>query len=258
MNDRVADAFANARADGRTALIPYVMTGYPSIDESVDIAHSLIDSGADILEVGMPFSDPLADGPTIQRVGTASLAAGTTTADCLDVVRRIRAKHETALVLMGYFNPILQYGIERFCADAVEAGADGLIVADLPPEESDDLHAAATTAGLHLIFLLAPTSTDDRIANVASLASGFIYCVALVGVTGARANVATDLPAFVARVRAHTNLPLAVGFGIANADHVRAVGELADGAVIASALIDFADTSRDLAAASRQFMQALV
>lgn len=262
MSDRIAQAFATAKSGGRTALIPYAMAGYPSVEESVAIANSLIEGGADILEVGMPFSDPLADGPTIQRVGTASLRAGTTTSDCLEVVRQIRASHQTPLVLMGYFNPIFQYGIERFCDDAVAAGADGLIVADLPPEECGELHNAATAAGLHLIFLLAPTSTDERIAHVAELASGFIYCVSLVGITGARTNVSTSLPEFVTRVRARTDLPLAVGFGIATAEHVRSVGKVADGAVVASALIDHTDAVAKLgtdnrATASRDFISAL-
>ncbi len=237
----ITRAFERARTEGRAAVIPYVMAGYPDLEGAVEVTLALERGGADILEVGMPFSDPLADGPTIQRAATASLAAGTTVASCLGTAGRIREQSSIPLVLMGYYNPVHRYGVERFCRDAASAGVEGLILPDLPPEEAAEVREVAHGQGIDLIFLLAPTSTEARIEQAARVAGGFVYCVSLTGVTGARASVATGLDEFVGRVRRHTDLPLAVGFGISRPEHARQVARVADGVVVASALIDLID-----------------
>jgi tryptophan synthase alpha chain len=257
---RIDGAFARARQSGRTALMPFITAGYPSLATSEANILGLIVGGADLVEIGMPFSDPLADGATIQRTSQVALANGIRPADCLTLAHRLRAVHdvETPLVLMGYYNPLLHYGLTRFASDAADAGVDGFIVPDLPTEESDDFQAACRAVGRDLIFLLAPTSTDARIASVAERASGFIYCVSLRGVTGARAAL-PDLGPYLRRVRDRTSLPLAVGFGVSTAEHVRQIGRLADGAIVASALIDRLDKlpERDQPLAAEAFMREL-
>lgn len=239
---RVAAAFARAKTEGRTALMPFVTAGYPSLTAIEQFVPALVRGGADLVEIGVPFSDPMADGTTVQRASHAALANGVRLADCLTLVARLRTTHGVGvpLLLMGYYNPILRYGVDRLVADAAAAGVDGFIVPDLPTEESDELLAACRTHHRDLIFMLAPTSTDERIADVAERASGFIYCVSLTGVTGAR-DALPDLSAYLARVRRRTDLPLAIGFGVSNPDHVRQVGAVADGAVVASALINHLD-----------------
>lgn len=235
----IAAAFDRARADGRTAMIPFITVGFPDLATSEEIAMALVEAGADLLEVAVPFSDPLADGSTVQRSSQISLGQGTRLSDCLELARRLRARGVTIpLILFGYTNPFYQYGYERLAADAAKIGVDGFIVPDLPAEESDDLLAACRANGRDLIFLVAPTSTDERLRLVAERASGFIYCVSLTGVTGARSDLASGLPEYIARVRATTELPLAVGFGISTAEHVATVGQYADGAVVASAMIN--------------------
>jgi len=236
-------AFERAKAEGRTALIPYLMAGFPEPGAEVELAVALERAGADVLEIGMPFSDPLADGPTVQNAGTRSLAAGTTMSDCIAVAASVRRRTSLPLVLMGYYNPLLAYGLERFCADAAAAGVCGLILPDLPPEEAGEMQAAARSCGLDIVYLVSPTSPEERIREVASVASGFIYCVSLTGVTGARESVAVGLEEYLSRVRAHTDLPLAVGFGISRPEHVRQVGAVADGVVVASALLDVIDAA---------------
>jgi tryptophan synthase alpha chain len=239
---RIAETFAALRAQGRTGLVAFLTTGYPSVEETLRLVPALIDGGADIVELGVPFSDPLAEGPTIQRSSHHALAQGVTPAVCLDVVGRLRAQGVAApLVLMGYYNPLLAYGLEEFCRDAAAAGADGIIAVDLPPEESHPLRDACRAHGLDLIYLLAPTSADERIELVAGLASGFVYCVSVTGTTGAREELPATLGAFAARVRARTPLPVAVGFGISKPKHFRAVARIADAAVIGSAIIDEID-----------------
>lgn len=237
---RIGEAFARCKAEGRIALIPFLTGGYPDMATVEATVPALVAAGADLIEIGVPFSDPLADGETVQRTSQGALANGTRFVDCLDLVRRLRRDHgiEVPIVLMGYVNPILQYGIERAAADAAEAGVDGFIVPDLPAEESDELLAACRKHDRDLIFLVAPTSTDERLAEVGRRASGFVYCVSLPGVTGARTVLSDELPAYLARVRATTDLPLAVGFGISTHEHVAAVGCVADGAVCASALLN--------------------
>ena len=257
---RVVDAFARARGEGRTTIIPYVTAGYPTPERSEEWLLGMVRGGADLIEIGVPFSDPLADGPTVQRTSQVALQHGVTLADAVAMVKRLREQHSVSvpILLMGYFNPMLQYGLEALARNSAAAGVDGYIVPDLPAEESDELLAACRRHGLDLVFLLAPTSTDERIAAVAERASGFVYCVSLTGVTGQRAAL-PDLRNYLARVRARTDLPLAVGFGVSTPEHVRNVGEVADGAVVASALINFLDTvpDTDQVEAAEQFVRGL-
>ena len=244
MSGRLAQTFARLKAERRTGFVAFVTAGYPSVEATLEIVPALVAGGADVIELGVPFSDPLAEGPTIQRSSFAALQNGVTPAVCLDILRRLRARGlEAPLVPMGYYNPVLAYGLDRFCADAANAGADGLIVVDLPPEESQALHRACVKNDLSLIYLLAPTSTAERIEQVARLASGFVYCVSLTGVTGARDELPAALPQFIDRVRSFTDLPIAVGFGISTHKHFQAVGRIADAAVIGSAIIDVIDGS---------------
>ncbi|MEK7214560.1 MAG: tryptophan synthase subunit alpha [Chloroflexota bacterium] len=240
MSLRIEACFAQLRAEGRTGVIPYVPVGFPTLAETPALARAAIEGGACLLELGVPFSDPLADGATIQRASGVALEQGVGMADCLEVARalRVQGAGETPLVFMGYYNTFLSYGLDRFCRDAAAAGVDGMIVVDMPPEEAAAFLAAAHANGLHLIFLLAPTSTTDRERRVAAVAGGFIYCVSLAGVTGARSRLPDYLPDFIAGIRRQTPLPLAIGFGISQRAHVEAVGELAEAAVIGSALVD--------------------
>lgn len=236
---RIPATFDRLRAEGRTGLIAYTTTGFPSLEATVPIVRGLIDGGADLIELSLPFSDPLADGTTVQRSTFAALERGVTPRDVLATVRTLRDQGvEAPILLMGYVNPIEAYGLDRFAADAAAAGIDGLICIDLPPEEAEPVLAACRAHDLDLIFLLAPTSTDARVARVAELASGFIYCVSVTGTTGVRERVSEELPEFIARVRRHTKLPLAVGFGISRPEHVAQIGQLCEAAVIGSAIID--------------------
>jgi tryptophan synthase alpha chain len=236
-------AFERARAAGRLAFIPYLTAGYPDAASTVPLGKALAEGGADIIEIGIPFSDPLGDGPTIQRSSATALAGGMTVRGALDAAGAVASVTAKPVVLMGYYNPILRYGLDHFCADAGAKGVAGLIVPDLPVEESDELRACCRAHDMHLIYLLAPTSTEARIDAVAARSSGFIYCMAVTGVTGARADLAGDLAAFLQRVRAKTALPLVVGFGISRPEHLQRLRGLADGAVVASALIDLMDAA---------------
>ena len=239
MASRIEATFAHLQQAGRCALMPFLSVGYPERDSVLELAPALIRGGADMLEIGMPFSDPLADGATIQRVTEVALRNGITTADCLNTVRQLRANGiEIPLLLMGYYNPLLQYGVEQFIADAAKAGADGCIIPDLPPEEAQAFKAACVAHQLDLVFLVAPTTTTERMQKILALSSGFIYCVALRGVTGARSELADDLSDFLARVRQFSALPRAVGFGISRPEHVAMVAQLAEGAICASALLE--------------------
>ncbi|MCI0783320.1 MAG: tryptophan synthase subunit alpha [Chloroflexi bacterium] len=236
---RIEETFARLKAEGRTGFVAFLTVGYPDVESTLRIVPALIEGGADVIELGVPFSDPLADGPKIQKASFHALQQGVTVETCLDVVRKLRASGvEAPIVPMGYYNPLLAYGLARFTKDAAEAGVDGLIVVDLPPEESDEMLAACEAAGLRLIYLVAPTSTEERIREVARRASGFVYCVGVTGVTGERDEIAPGLAEFVGRVRNATNLPIAVGFGISLPKHFEAVARIADAAVIGSAIID--------------------
>jgi tryptophan synthase alpha chain len=254
----IASAFAAARAEKRAALMPYFTLGFPTLQASPDVLAAIAGSGADLIELGVPFSDPLADGPTIQHSTQAALDGGMTTAACLELTAGLRrAGAKQPLLLMGYINPILTYGVERYVQAAAAAGADGLIVPDLPPEEAEELEAACRANGLALIFLLAPNSTLERIRLAAAHSTGFIYLVSLTGVTGARSELPLDLEAFIRRVRAETRLPLAVGFGISTPEQAGQVGALADGVIVGSALIAAAAKAADPVAAAAGFVGEL-
>ncbi len=236
---RIGDTFARLKAEGRTALMPFHTAGYPTLATSKAIIHALIDAGADMIEVGVPFSDPIADGPSVQSTGQIALENGTRLKDCIELVRQLRAEGVTTpLLLMGYYNPVLKYGVERYAADCAAAGVDGFIVPDLPIEESGALREACAAHGRDLIFMVAPTSTEDRLRAAAEHGSGFLYCVSVTGVTGARDAMSQTIGDYIARVRQIANLPLAIGFGISKSEHVRQVGEIAEGAIVGAALIN--------------------
>ncbi|MBI1296015.1 tryptophan synthase subunit alpha [bacterium] len=239
--ERVRAVFEKAKREGHAAFMPYHAMGYPTRERTLEVVSALAESGADLFEIGIPFSDPLADGPTIQEATYMALTQGTTVADCLEMVRELRGQGvEQPFCAMSYYNPILAYGEERFVQDAVAAGIDGLIVPDLPPGESELLEEACRRAGLAIIFFLAPTSNEERIRTVAAHATGFIYLVSITGITGARADLPPDLVDSVHRVRRYTDLPVAVGFGISNREQASRVAALADGVIVGSALVRMA------------------
>ena len=252
MLDRLKTALSDVRDRGRVGLIPYVTIGFPTIEDTLAIVPAIEAAGADAIELGVPYSDPLADGPTIQAASYRALMGGVDSKTCISVVRRLRASGVKApLLFMGYYNPILSYGVRAYARDCAEAGVDALIVPDLPPDEAAELHEALKENGLGLISLLAPTSPEERIMLGCKEADGFIYCVSVAGVTGARMDLPQDLPEFVARVKKHTDLPIAVGFGVAERRHVQTVGAIADVAVVGSALINVIDSAPPGEAASR-------
>lgn len=252
---RIADAFGHAGAEGRVALIPYVVAGYPDAETSLAIALAAIDGGADLLEVGLPYSDPLADGTTLQRASSVALSAGATLDRSLDLVRRIARERPTVpLVTMGYANQLLGGGDGRERAGAlVAAGAAGTIVADLTPDEGAPFEAAAAEAGLAVVYLVAPTTSPARRAAVAARTGGFLYCVSLVGITGARTSLPPEVGRYVREVKAVSPVPVAVGFGVSRPAHVRALVRAgADGVIVASALVDaLGPDGRDVAAPRR-------
>jgi tryptophan synthase alpha chain len=233
--------------------------GFPVPERFVDLALAVLDAGADALEIGIPFSDPLLDGPAIQRSQQLALERGITPAACLDFAREIHDHSDKPLLFMGPFNPLLAYGVERFSADAAHAGMSGMIVPDVPIEEQAELRTAADAHGLHLIQLVAPTSTEQRLRRVCRDASGFVYCISVAGVTGVRRDVAETAQPLVERVRACTNLPVAVGFGISGPEQARQVARFADGVIVGSALINVvSEASGDgLIEAAQQFMSVL-
>lgn len=236
---RIADRFQTLRERGEKALVTFITAGDPDLATTEEAVLALERAGADLIELGVPFSDPMADGPTIQLSSERALAAGTTLPAILDLVKRLRTRTQIPIVLMGYFNPVFAYGAERFAADAAAAGVDALLVVDLPPEESAELKNATDSQGLDLIFLLTPTSDHSRVQAVSRLGSGFIYYVSVTGVTGARTSVADTLASRVTEVRAELNLPLVVGFGISTPEQAGKVAETADGVVVGSVLVKF-------------------
>jgi tryptophan synthase alpha chain len=255
---QIAQAFEQARGEQRAALMPYYTLGYPTLASSQAIIEAVASAGADLVELGVPFSDPLADGPTIQRSTQTALENGANVAACLELAGRLRQGGVTQpLLLMGYYNPILAYGIERYCAEAARAGVAGFIVPDLPPEEAGELEAACQRHALALIFMLSPNSTPERIATVAARTHGFIYLVSLTGVTGARQALPDNLQEFIARVRQQARIPLAVGFGISDPEQARQVGNLADGVIVGSALINAVDRAADPSQAAGEFIAGL-
>jgi len=255
----IEQAFAKAAAEGRLSVITYLTVGYPSPAATEQLALAAIEGGADIVELGIPFSDPLADGATVQRASQVALAQGVNLETCLRTAAAIRGSSATPLILMGYFNPIYRFGIDSFAGACASEGINGLIVPDLPPEEAAELRQAARQHGLDLVFLVAPNSTDERLARIAAQASGFVYCVALAGTTGARESLAGGLRSYLSRVRRYTRLPLAVGFGISRPQHVAELASFADGAIVGSALIDLIDHLPPLeqAAQVREFVTGL-
>lgn len=256
--ERIAAAFASARAAGRAALMPYFTLGYPDAETSLEVLAAVAAAGADLIELGVPFSDPLADGPTIQHSTQAALEGGMTVRGCLDLVGRLRRGGVSQpLLLMGYTNPLLAYGVELYARDAAAAGADGLIVPDLPLEEAGDIDAACRANGLALVYLLSPASPPERIRKVAAQTSGFLYLTSLTGVTGARRDLPPGLPEFIARAREAAHTPVAVGFGISTPEHARLVGQLADGVIVGSALVDAVRRAEHPAQAAGEFVSAL-
>jgi len=246
MSTRIEKRFAALKKEGRAALVTFTMAGDPDYETSLAIAKALPGAGADIIELGMPFTDPMADGPAIQAAGLRALKSGQRMTKTLAMVREFRkADDETPIVLMGYYNPIYIYGNDRFLADAKVAGVDGLIVVDLPPEEDEELCLPALKAGLNFIRLATPTTDDKRLPAVLTNTSGFVYYVSITGITGAAAPDAAKVTTAVARIKRHTKLPVAVGFGVKTAEHARAIAEGADGVVVGSALIDVLHQSLD-------------
>ncbi|BCJ92123.1 tryptophan synthase alpha chain [Terrihabitans soli] len=246
MSTRIETRFAAVKAEGRAALVTFVMGGDPGYESSLEILKALPEAGADLIELGMPFSDPMADGPPIQAAGLRALKAGQTLKKTLGLVAEFRkTDKDTPLVLMGYYNPIYIYGVDAFLKDANAAGVDGLIVVDLPPEEDAELCLPAIKAGLNFIRLATPTTDDKRLPAVLENTSGFVYYVSVTGITGAATPDFNAVSQAVARIKRHTTLPVAVGFGVKTADHARAVAEGADGVVVGSALVETVRLSLD-------------
>jgi tryptophan synthase alpha chain len=261
MTSRIAAAFGRARAEGRGALMPYLTAGDPSLDRTLELLPAVQRAGADLVELGIPYSDPLADGPVIQEAGLRALKAGTKVAGIAALLTRLRAGGcDLPIVLMTCYNPILAYGPERFCADFAAAGADGVLVTDLPPAESEAWCGLTAAHGLATVFLVTPTTPADRVHLATERTTGFVYAVSRAGVTGVRDTLPADLADLVANIRHATELPVAVGFGISTADHVRQVCRLADGAIVGSALVRVIAEHGDSAAlvpAVEEFVRAL-
>ncbi len=246
MNTRIERRFTALKKEGRAALVTFTMAGDPDYETSLAIARALPKAGADVIELGMPFTDPMADGPAIQAAGLRALKAGQRMTKTLALVREFRKDDdETPIVLMGYYNPIYVYGNDRFLADARSAGVDGLIVVDLPPEEDEELCLPSLKAGLNFIRLATPTTDDRRLPAVLNHTSGFVYYVSITGITGAAAPDNANVAAAVARIKRHTKLPVAVGFGVKTPEHARAIAQGADGVVVGSARVDALRQSLD-------------
>jgi tryptophan synthase alpha chain len=236
---RIATTFARLKAENQTGVIPYLTVGYPELDTVQRVAPAMVEGGAAMIELGIPFSDPLADGATVQHSSFEALKNGVSVEYCLETARQLRESGvDVPLAFMGYFNPIFSFGLDRFAEKCAEIGVDGLIIPDLPVGESRETREACRRGGRDLIFMLAPTSTDELIGATVQQASGFIYCVSLTGTTGARSSLAEGLGAFLSRVRSRTELPLAVGFGISQPEHVAEVGKIAEAVAVGSAVID--------------------
>jgi tryptophan synthase alpha chain len=235
---RISETFVRLRAAGERALVPFITAGDPDLDTSEALVLAMAESGADLIEIGVPFSDPTAEGPTIQRSSERALAGGTTLRRILGQVKKLRPRVGVPLLLMGYANPFYAMGAEGFVEAAAEVGVDGIIVVDLPPEEGAALYEAAEVRGIDPILLAAPTTVDSRLQMLASRTRGFLYYVSLTGVTGARTELARGLETDVGRIRSHSDVPVCVGFGISTPEHARLVGSFADGVVVGSAIVD--------------------
>lgn len=239
---RIAEKFEELKKNGKKALITFITAGDPDMQITGELIPEMEKGGADIIELGIPFSDPMADGPTIQKASERALASGTTLNSILAMVKSVRNRTQVPIILMGYFNPVYRYGTRKFVEDATAAGVDGVLLVDLPPEEAGEFKALASAKGLDVIFLLAPTSDDARIEKVARLGSGFIYYVSVTGVTGARASVDSSVFTLVETIRKKVDLPVAVGFGIADPAQAALVAGVADGVVVGSALVKMFET----------------
>ena len=250
---RIASAFARTE---HTALIPYITVGYPSLETTCEAVCLLAKNGCDIIELGIPFSDPLADGATIQQASYEALRKGVTTRTCLEAAQELRQQVKIPLVFMTYYNPVLRFGLEQFCSKCGEVGIDGLIIPDLPPDEGKQLEESTRKHSLDLIYLLSPASTEERIRLVTSRSSGFIYLVSLTGVTGARDRLPEELEGFVAKVRRRTEKPLCVGFGVSTPEQARRVARIADGVIVGSRIMQLLDEDKSLGSA-RSFVKSL-
>jgi tryptophan synthase alpha chain len=246
--NRIDDVF---NKKGHKALIAYVTVGYPSIEATMKIVPLLTENGCDIIELGIPFSDPMADGATIQHASYCALQNGTTPKLCLDMVKQLRKKTDVPLIFMTYYNPVYHYGLEKFCKDSIDCGIDGLIVPDLTPDEGGELENITGKTGLDLVYLLSPTSTTERIKLVVEKSHGFIYMVSLTGVTGARDNMKLDIDNFIADVRKATDKPLCVGFGISTPEQAKQVSDLADGVIIGSQIIKLMEKDDNFASVGK-------
>ena len=244
--DRIASTFNRLSKDHRAGLVTFITAGDPNLQTSLEILHRLPSAGADIIEIGMPFSDPMADGPAIQAASLRSLANGGSLRATLEMVRAFRKKNKTTpLILMGYFNPIYQYGTTQFVNDAASAGVDGLIMVDLPPEEDDELCDPARTAGLHWIRLVTPTTNKDRLSDVLANSSGFVYYVSIAGITGTQSAGAASIEKAVHQIKTKSDLPVAVGFGIKTREQVKEIGNIAEGVVVGSAIVNEIEQNLD-------------
>lgn len=253
MATRITQRFEALQQQNRAALVTFVMAGDPDPEGTLQVLKALADNGADVIELGMPFTDPMADGPAIQKAALRALEGGQTQRKTLDVVRRFRAENNTTpIVLMGYYNPIYRYGVDAFLADARQAGVDGLIVVDLPPEHDNELCRPARQADIDFIRLATPTTDAKRLPKVLENTSGFLYYVSVAGVTGARAPTPTDVEAAVARIKTHTDLPVAVGFGIRTAEQARAIARFSDAVVVGSALVECVEKAATADEAAQQ------
>ena len=260
MANRIDSTLGRLRSSGQPALAPFVTIGFPDVEASRSLAMEVLAAGGDMLEMGIPFSDPLADGTTVQKTSFRALENKVNLRVSLEMVASLRGDGiEAPLIFMGYFNPFLRYGPERFVEDAADAGVDGVIVPDLPTEESGPFKTLCEARDIYLIPMLAPTSPDRRIALACKDANGFIYCVSLAGVTGARRSLSSGIEGLVARVRAHTDLPILVGFGVSHPEHVETIARFADGVVVASALLDAVDKApkEKMLEAAREFVTGL-
>ncbi len=253
----IADTFARCKAEKRAAFIPFIMAGDPSLAQCAQLLDALPAAGADIIELGIPFSDPMADGVVIQEAGMRALAAGTTLKAVLDLARNFRAKHVTPLVLMGYLNPVYIYGYEAFARDAKAAGVDGIILVDLPPEEAAELEPVLTAQGIALVRLIAPTSVPERMPLLAKNANGYLYYISITGITGAAAATADAIAQKLAAIRAQTKLPICVGFGIKTPEDVRNIAKLAEGVVVGSAIVKHIHETKGDLAKFTPFVRAL-
>ena len=258
MTSRIEKHFAALKQEGRAALVTFTMAGDPDYATALAIAKALPKAGADVLELGMPFTDPMADGPAVQAAGLRALQAGQNMIKTLSLVREFRKDdNDTPIVLMGYYNPIYIYGVEKFLADAVAAGVDGLIVVDLPPEEDEELCLPALRAGINFIRLATPTTDDKRLPAVLANTSGFVYYVSITGITGSAAPDANKVGTAVTRIKRHTALPVCVGFGVRNAESAAGIARHADGVVVGSALVDALRTSLNDGKATAQTVAAV-